>query len=566
MRLGDLGLGGAYSHRLVETAECKVSIDGTPANHASVFVSEVPPATRNAKALTLSPRAWAGFVLILALGVRLYDLGGEDFWQDEIHSMYNSACARGPAEHVPDGVILRDLPRYSDLTEHSTLGGVWRTMEDDSHPPIYFMLLLIWRWIVGDGEAWIRVMPVFFSTLSILAAMLTLRELKLSRAGLVVGFMLAVGFCHINMAQENRPYSLSALLVNVSFLLLVRMESRWVGWTARQRRWGAGLYAGTLFAAMMNHYFAGFTFVGQAVYVAIRWRGPLLRAWLVSSAAAAVLFCVVWGPHLWKQRDFIASQDWLLEPQADHVERTVLRVADMPIRLCFRVNRTLLSERNALLGAGLLAASGIGLLLRRSKQALLFVCWYLIPLLLFAVIDLAAVRQHLTHFRYISVAIPGLVGLFALALEEMRAWQRGIGVAVYAMACIPTLVTLPAQDNPQARMVMGLIRADLKPDDLVIFDAVTWPSFWALRMYQMLSYYLPAPSPTMLLLRDPPSESLLAEIREFDHLYVVTPNPKGIPNPTPRTHPFLEKSDYFDEIGWVYRCSRQAPTADLHGG
>lgn len=82
-------------------------------------------------------------VALLALVVRVHHLNVENFWQDEIHSMYNSACARGPAERIPHGVILRDLPRYSDLTPQSTLSGVWRTLDDDSHPPVYFMLLLL---------------------------------------------------------------------------------------------------------------------------------------------------------------------------------------------------------------------------------------------------------------------------------------------------------------------------------------------------------------------------------------------------------------------------------------
>lgn len=501
-------------------------------------------------------------LLLLALGIRLYDLGVEDFWQDEIHSMYNSACARGPAERVPHGVILRDFPRYSDLTERSTLGGVWRTMDDDSHPPLYFMLLLIWRRIVGDGEAWIRLLPVAFSVLSILPAMLTMRELGLRKAALIMGFMLAVCFCHINMAQENRPYALSTLLVNVNFLLLVRMENRWATWTVKQRRVQATLHAMTLFVAMMNHYFAGFAFLGQAVYVAMRWRGPLLRGWLASTGAAAILFCIVWGPHLWKQQGFIASQEWLLEQRADHVERTVLRVADLPIRFFFRVSRFLLNERNALVGAGLLAATGVWLWIRRPRGTLLFACWYFVPVVLFAAIDLATQRQHLTHFRYLSPAIPGLVGLVVLALIELKPWQRILGIGAYAVLCIPTLITLPAQDNPHTRTAVAMIKADLRPTDLIILDAIDWPSFWALRMYQMVSYYLPSPTPPLLLLRERPDESLVREIESFERLYILSPR-EELPNPAPETFRFMEHSKYLKELGWLYRCSKQSPVDEL---
>lgn len=402
-------------------------------------------------------------------------------------------------------------------------------------------------------------MPVIFSVLSILPALGILRELGNRRAAIITGMMLALGFCHINMAQENRPYSLSGLLVNLSFYLLVRMEQRWGRWTPRQRWIHATLHGTVLFAAMMNHYFAGFAFVGQAVYVLIRWRGPMLRAWLISTGFAAAMFCVVWGPHLWGQRDFIASQEWLLEKEADHAQRTVLRVADLPIRFLFRVSRFKLDAGYAVLGAAILA--GIGLVLWKGgrSRSLLFGCWYVVPVALFAVIDLATQRQHLTHFRYSSVALPALCALFAMALTSLPRVIETAAAFAFVLACVPTMLTLPAQDNPHTRSAVRLMEADLGPDDLVIFDAVDWPSFWALRMYQMISYYLPKPNPPMLLLRESPDPALVEQIQSFEHLYVVSPRPEVVPNPTPETHPFVEHSVYFKEIGWVYRCSRRAP-------
>jgi len=499
-------------------------------------------------------------VLALALGVRLYHLGTEAFWQDEIHSMYNSACARGPVERLPHGVILQDLPRYSDLTERSSLVAVWRTMDDDSHPPVYFMLLLLWRRLVGDGEAAVRFMPLIFSVLSIVPVALAVRELGLRRTSPMLALILALSFCHINMAQENRPYSLSGLLVNVSFYLLVRMEQRWSTWGARSKSVHTALYGMTLFAAMMNHYFAAFAFCGQLVYVLLRWRGPLLRAWLSATAAAALLFLFVWGPHVLGQRAFIASQDWLDEKLPDHAQRTVLRVVDLPIRMLFRVHRFKLSEPNALLGAGLMVATCIYLWLRRARPAVVFACWYFVPVLAFAAIDLATKRQHLTHFRYLSVALPGLAGLLAIAISELPTRLRGGAIALFLLAAAPTVIALPAQDNPHSRVAAALIKSDITPNDLLVYDAIEWPSFWALRMFQMVSYYLPYNPPT-LLLRDQPDEALRAQIANFDRVYVVSPRIDAIPNPSPQTHPYVETSNHIFEVGWVYCCTREPPAA-----
>ncbi|MFH1111055.1 MAG: glycosyltransferase family 39 protein [Planctomycetota bacterium] len=499
-----------------------------------------------------------GGLLALALGVRMYHLGWEAFWQDEIHSMYNSACARGPVERLPHGVILRDLPRYSDLTERSSLVAVWRTMDDDSHPPVYFMLLLLWRRLVGDGEAAVRFMPLVFSVLSIVPVALAVRELGLRRASPMIALILALSFCHINMAQENRPYSLSGLLVNVSFYLLVRMEQRWSTWGARSKSVHTALYGTTLFAATMNHYFAAFAFCGQLVYVLLRWRGPLLRAWLGATAAAALLFLVIWGPHVLGQRTFIASQDWLDEKLPDHAQRTVLRIVDLPIRMLFRVHRFKLSEPNALLGAGLMAATCVYLWLRRARPAVLFACWYFVPVLAFAAIDLATTRQHLTHFRYLSVALPGLAGLLGIAISDLPTRLRRGAIALFLLAAAPTVIWLPAQDNPHSRVAAGLIQSDITPNDLLVYDAVEWPRFWALRMFQMVSYYLPHNPPTVLL-REQPDEALRSQIASFDRVYVISPRIDAVPNPVPQTHPHVAMSAHIFEIGWVYCCTREPP-------
>jgi hypothetical protein len=504
-----------------------------------------------------------GGLLALALGVRAYHLGWEAFWQDEIHSMYNSACARGPVERLPYGVILRDIPRYSDLTENSSLLGVWRTMDDDSHPPLYFMLLLLWRRLVGDGEAAIRVMPVVFSMLSIVPAVLVARELGVRRASPMLALILALSFCHINMAQENRPYSLSGLLVNVGFYLLLRMEQRWPAWGTRSKSVHAAVYGVTLFVAMMNHYFAAFAFCGQLVYVLLRWRGSLLRAWLSATAGAALLFLFIWGPHVLGQREFIASQDWLDEKLPDHAERTVLRVVDLPIRMLFRVHRFKLSEPNALLGAGLMAATCIYLWLRRARPAVVFACWYFVPVLAFAAIDLATTRQHLTHFRYLSVALPGLAGLLAIAISELPTRLRGGAIALFLLAAVPTVIALPAQDNPHSRVAAALIQSDITPNDLLVYDAIEWPRFWALRMFQMVSYYLPHNPPT-LLLRDQPDEALKGQMAGFDRIYIISPrvvdNVPKIPDYSRGSHPFVLASDQISDVGWVYLCTREPPT------
>jgi hypothetical protein len=404
-------------------------------------------------------------------------------------------------------------------------------------------------------------MPVVFSVLSILAVIAVFNELGYRRPGLVAGALLALGFCHINMAQENRPYSLSGLLVNMSFYLAAQAEARWEGWPRRNRLVWMVAFAAIMCTAMMNHYFAGFVFCGLAMYVLICWRGPKLRAWLVSTAVAATLFCAVWGPHVWRQREFIAAQEWLLEKETDHIQRTVLRAADLPVRFMVRVSRIQLNQATAVVGAMVVAVATWYLLRKRPRASLLFGCWYAIPVLAFTLIDLTTQRQQLTHFRYMSVAIPGLCGVLALALHAAPRLVRMGGLSAIAVLMLPTILMLPAQDNPHSRSAIRATQTGRGPNDLLILDTIGWPSYSALRLYQMLSYYLPPTSQPILLLSEPPSAALAEEIRGFDQVYVVSPR-EDMPDLYADAFPFFEHSDYFHEIGIVYRCRRMAPARD----
>ena len=150
-------------------------------------------------------------VLILASGLRLFVLGEPDYWLDELHSMANSAARRAEFDRPNLGTIFEFSPKTTDLTAESTWPAVWNGMKNDSHPPTYFLLLLSWRELVGDGEYAVRLLSVFFSVLSLVPIALILREFRRPMLGVAVAGLLAVAFSHIRYAQNNRPYSLALL-------------------------------------------------------------------------------------------------------------------------------------------------------------------------------------------------------------------------------------------------------------------------------------------------------------------------------------------------------------------
>ncbi len=497
--------------------------------------------------------------MAVAAGVRLYRLGSEDYWLDELHSLADSAASRGEFEAIPHGVILQSAPRFTELTPESTWPAVWRAMEVDTHPPTYFLFLLSWRRLFGDGEFAVRTLSILLSVLSILPVALILREYGRSRAALGVAVLLAVAFAHIHIAQEARPYSLGLLFVSISYYAFVKMEVGWNGFDRRKRiLWGV-TYGLAVYLAVLTHYFTVLALAGQAVVVAVRVRGTLRRTWLTIVMLAVVGFAVTWGRQWYGQLGNILSQDWLLEQRPDHALRTALRLADLPVRLLLAHERFQPNYAFSFVGAAVLVGGLTTLWHQRRREALVFAAWYLLPLLTFAVTDLVAQKQLLTHLRYTSIVTPALIGMIVLSAEGFRRPLRWAAVAGLSLAVLLTL-KLPTQENPKNRMAARLIAGKADRGDLLVFDAIGWPPFWTARICHNVSYYLPdylqIPMPPRVLLRERPDAALKRQMARYERIIVVTPRIEEIPNPLPGQYELVDQAGYVDMVGFIYLFAR----------
>jgi len=493
-------------------------------------------------------------VLLAIFSLRMYGLQYEDFWLDEIHSMSNSAGLRAEFEALPHGVILEPRPSYTRLTSKVSAADVWRGMEADSHPPVYFVLLMYWRRLFGDGEIACRMLPVLLSVLSIVPVALILREYGPPRAGLLAAIILALAHSHFHLAQQNRPYSLGILLVVMSYWFLARLDVRWKESSSRARTAWLIAYGMTIYAAAVTHYFTCLAMLGQAVFVALRGRGRFIGAWCATVAASVMAFVLTWGPQLIGQLDFISTHVWIMENAPDHWLRTLLRATDLPIRLLFAHAEFSLSYSRSLAGALLLAGVLLILWRRRDAHALLFLSWYLAAVLAFAVIDLATDRQLLSHVRYVCVATPGLVGVVAMALFRLRPAVWRTATICFVLAVGLTL-RLPTVSNPHNRLASQLIGERLQTGSLLVYDAIDWPPYWVSQIYHNVAYYLDdyvaTPAPDFVLLRDRPNAELRNAISAYEHIVVVSPRIDEVPNPIPGRYRLVDKTEYVRQIGFV---------------
>ncbi|MGD2110501.1 MAG: glycosyltransferase family 39 protein [Phycisphaerae bacterium] len=503
------------------------------------------------KALALGLAA----ALLVAGGLRFYSLGEKDYWFDELHSLSNSAGLRADFEAVPHGVVLTAPPRTTRLTPESTIGRTWRRMVVDSHPPMYFVLLLEWRRLFGDGEFAVRALSVLFSVLSLIPVAMMLGVYGRRHRGLWLAGVLCVAYGHIHIAQEARPYSLGLLFVSLSYWAFVNIEHGWNRLGRRDKCVWAIVYGASMYLAVLTHYFTVLALLGQVVVVALRMRGPSLRAWAGIVAVAVAAFLLTWGRQVFAQMDFIMSQDWLLEDKPDHVLRTFHRLSDLPVRLLFAHERFQLNYMFSLVGAMLVIGTLLALRRRRSGEAVVYAAWYLVPVLTFLVLDLLTGKQLLNHIRYSSMALPGLAGMLVLMVDPLRPSRKWAATIGFGLAVALT-IELPTQVNPRNRRAAALIAEQLRPGDLLVFDAMDWPPFWTLRIFQNVTYYLPAylhiAPPPCVLIREPPDESLKGDMGDFDRIIVVAPRVDVTPNPLPDQYKLFDETGYVDKVGFIY--------------
>ncbi|SEN68747.1 Dolichyl-phosphate-mannose-protein mannosyltransferase [Halorientalis persicus] len=201
-------------------------------------------------------------VVVLAAGLRLYSLGRESYWLDEIASL-NLVAGRTLPE------VLIQVPTV------------------DRHPPLYYALLKGWIDLFGTGEVITRLPAVVFGVAAVVVIYGVGARLYDRQVGLLSATLLAVARFHINHSQATRMYSLFALLTLLSFYLLVRVVEQ------PTRRTVAG-YALVTVLLLYTHAFALFVVLAQNVFVVgSRWlddEGPAVpfRTWLASQAVVGL--------------------------------------------------------------------------------------------------------------------------------------------------------------------------------------------------------------------------------------------------------------------------------------
>ena len=138
-------------------------------------------------------RLWLLAVILLGAGLRLYDLGAESFWIDEV-VMVN--LTRGSWE-----ALLESLAR--------------------ARPPLFPASGFLWVRLVGSSEFAVRFLSAMAGILAIPLLYAIGRKLFDKNVALIGAFFFSLSLFHIYHAQTYRYYAWVTLLTLASYLLFV---------------------------------------------------------------------------------------------------------------------------------------------------------------------------------------------------------------------------------------------------------------------------------------------------------------------------------------------------------
>lgn len=242
-------------------------------------------------------------VLALGAGLRLWNLGGQPLWLDEVLTLLFSLGRSLDDVPLELGLGLGELGELLRVQPMSC-GAIASTLAAQStHPPLFFCAQHLWlRWLNPDvnGVVWgIRVLPVVCGVGAI-ALGYGLNWVAFSpRAAVMGAVVMAVSPFGVYLSQEARHYSFGMALVTLALFFLVQIQR---DWQEGRWRWGVWLgWVGTNLVGLYVHYLMAIALVVQGLVLVGHWvlcpavRGGG-RGWGVALALGVI--GVGYGPWL----------------------------------------------------------------------------------------------------------------------------------------------------------------------------------------------------------------------------------------------------------------------------
>ncbi|MDM8521553.1 glycosyltransferase family 39 protein [Anaerolineales bacterium HSG6] len=405
-------------------------------------------------------------LLIVATGMRFYNLAGQSLWSDEGNSL----------ALVKHG--------YSDIAQRTAY---------DIHPPFYYWLLKLWTTIFGTTEIGLRALSAMLGVILVYLTYLLGRRLLSSRIALIATFISALSPLQIHYSQETRMYILLAVLSTLTVFMYISLHEN--------------ILSSKLTHATLPYLIAHITVISMGLYT--HYAYPLIlivvglfflfelahhrssRAWqtIISFSLIhliPILFYLPWLPIAWRQLTSWPSEK-LAVPLSDMLGTIT---TTMLFGLSWPYQTSLTAP--LILGITILIPLGTAIPMLRvqassySTAIILLVLWLILPIIVTMLIFSPA------FLKFLLVATPPLTLLLALTISAvprllqamlsrhiMRIAAPSFFVQAFLMMIYLTssLVSLthyhsnPVYARDNYRGIVNFIKAVRRDEDAVILNA-----------------------------------------------------------------------------------------------
>ncbi|NDJ86315.1 MAG: hypothetical protein GYB66_10545 [Chloroflexi bacterium] len=363
-------------------------------------------------------------ILLLSYTVFVFELDGTSLWADEGWTIAASS------EDNPLAVI-----------DH------W--VEEDVHPPLYFLVLQVWRQPTGDTIFAMRYLAVLISLMGVALIYRLGRDMFSVRAGMVAAVFFGLHDLVNVLTQEVRHYSLQQTMTILAIWLYWRFWQR-----PASRRGLAFAIGGALL--LWTHYWGGFVLLALGLHALVtRWRQ--WRPYVLANLAIGILY-IPWLPIVYGQ----ITQE---------------RPEGLPHALenSWHVYKTLAFQLVGIPEILWLVLAGVGI--AGAFQAAPGRRWWptsasILPAMVVVItVGLSLVintRYETLSFRSLAVVIPSLALLVGHALAAFRDRELGVMVAFLLLHSLATTSAGPVERPPWPEVADYLARHTTSADTILL--------------------------------------------------------------------------------------------------
>lgn len=414
--------------------------------------------------------ALLALIVIVASGLRfgligtpVYEL--DEYWHAEL------STGRGSAQnHQPKNGLYDPGPRVTSLRDAPPFYKVWSHMDDTVHPPLYPLLLRLWRATMGEDPGQSRSLGALLNVLSIIVLFDIARRLHGTTVALWAAAIMAVAAPQIILARTLRGYTTGLFFLLCLADVFISLEQNPTG--PRKRLIAVGVFA---LLSALSFYFTLFVLAAIGVYGLIRLRGRARWDAMVAMVVAGLVFLVVWGPWMLPQRATLPAKtdDWINDGWPGHARRVAEWATSLPLRMLFEPRKS--AAGFAILGATLFIVPMI--FLRKRRDLLFWVLWLWCSMLPLMAMDLIRDTKHLFHIRYTMAAGPAVFALLAALLRHSpQVTLRSAVPAVAVLACILSIGSAYEEPRLEYDALAQFIDERIQPGEaVVIYDS---PGRW----------------------------------------------------------------------------------------